>query len=131
LNTRAIEVSAYQDLISQLNDLNSLLINNNELREFLYRIENGETPADNERQLFFSYVSSTARHADVAYFQFQSGLLNQQRMAGMIRQRLVTLERGEEAKRIWGTVFLNTVDEEFSAYVNSALRQFEPPILCL
>jgi hypothetical protein len=79
LNTRAIEVSAYQDLIAQIAMLNVLTIENPQFAEVEARWGAGDTlftPA--EKSQMASYIWLLFRHGDLAFHQFELGLISRQ-----------------------------------------------------
>ena len=81
LNTRAIEVNAYQDLIAQILLLNSLFIGDPALSELwasTYDCEELESRADYEQLI--RYFLSVRRHGDMAYHQYEQGLITEDRL---------------------------------------------------
>ena len=81
LNTRAIEVSAYQDLISQIILLNNEFVGDPELSE-LWASTNSCEPIESraDRAQLFKYSMSVIRHGDMAYHQYEQGLISEERL---------------------------------------------------
>jgi hypothetical protein len=81
LNTSALEISAYQDLIANITDLNEMVISNPELSVAIARaIEEPDTLSADERRMAFIYAMSLFRHGDMAYFQYERGAINEARL---------------------------------------------------
>jgi hypothetical protein len=81
LDTRAIEVAAYQDLIGQISDLNRMLIENVDFAAVHDRFFNGDTtltPAEQSRMGSFLWL--LFRHGDMAYYQYDRGILDRARL---------------------------------------------------
>jgi|GEM_PF-3411427 len=86
-NTKAISVSAYQDLIAQIIDINSAVMNDEELADILRRgqegtIDSSTEPNDAER--FRRYQINVRRHADLACFQYRQGIIDQERLSATL-----------------------------------------------
>jgi len=86
LNTRAIEVAAYQDLIGQIIDINRDVINDAELMDIVHRGQANEIdPFDQiESGRYNRYIIIITRHADLACFQYKQGLISAERMAAAL-----------------------------------------------
>lgn len=80
LNARAVEIAAYQDLISQIHDINSLFIENPDFSELLVRFNNGETLTESEENQISRYCWSLIRHGDMAYYQYERGAITEERL---------------------------------------------------
>ncbi len=83
LNTKSLQVSAYQELISQILEYNQLLIepNNIELANYIYSPDaslSELSPGDLHRARSILYI--LFRHADMAFYQYQQGMLPIERL---------------------------------------------------
>jgi hypothetical protein len=76
-NTRALRVSAYQDLISRIVDVNTLAIEESVTIESLIMIE---SPSENQVEKLNSFLWILFRHGDMAYFQYENGSISEERM---------------------------------------------------
>ena len=81
LNTRAVEVSAYQDLIAQMNIMYLKLIDDDELLEIVTQLARNELNLD-ERQAakLAMYVGYVFRHSEMAFVQFDKGLITEEQL---------------------------------------------------
>ena len=88
-NTRSMQVSAYQDLMQQISALNTLGIENPEFGVLLYEndifVRDPNTLTDRERAQFDAYLWLLLRHGDMAYYQYERGLLDDERLQSAIR----------------------------------------------
>jgi len=94
LNTEALHVAAYQDLVSQIAQLNEILIDP-QVAALYGKLDNPAltwadlTPLEQvqaERILFI-----LVRHADMAYYQYEQGLLPEDRLMSAVAPLVVPL----------------------------------------
>jgi hypothetical protein len=86
LNTRAVEVAAYQDLIGQIIEINRDAMKDPELLDIIIRgSANQIDPSETiENQRYFRFIVINARHADLACFQYEQGLISLERLASAL-----------------------------------------------
>ena len=96
LNTEAIQVAAYQDLISQINRFNELLLEPDVAAVF-ERMQDPEgewsTFSPVERRQARSLLYILVRHADMAYYQFEHGMLPEERFDSALRPLLTDMDK--------------------------------------
>jgi hypothetical protein len=81
LNTRAVEVSAYQDLISQMNMMYLELFGNDELSEIIFPfLANEITPDERQMRQIVLYLGYVFRHSEMAFVQFDKGLITEEQL---------------------------------------------------
>ena len=84
LNTRSTEVSAYQNLMQQISELNALAIENPDFAVLLNRetVWNRDftTFTAREWEQINAYLWLLFRHGDMAFYQFERGLLTAERL---------------------------------------------------
>ena len=76
-NTKAHQISAYQDLISRIVDMNAIGIEASATVETLTTIE---VPTQEETERLNSFLWILFRHGDMAYFQYENGSISEERM---------------------------------------------------
>ena len=102
LNTNALQISAYQDLISGISGINSLVAQDAELAEIVVAARNGrEGLTDVEKQRYLRFAMSLFRHGDMAFFQFQRGMINEDRLNSALGVVLAELRNSEGARDVW------------------------------
>jgi hypothetical protein len=80
LNTRALETAAYQDLIAQILQINTVTLADTELL-FIVQSNRDEALTDPiEIAKYQNYAINVARHEDMACFQFQQELISEDRL---------------------------------------------------
>lgn len=94
-------VSSYQELMANITHLNETVIANPMLFEALPKsINDPDSLSVEEERLLFFYYMSIFRHGDMAFFQYQSGAIDQERLDSALRivtQRL----RAEFVNKFW------------------------------
>jgi len=86
LTTRAIEITAYQDLIDNISDMNALTIENEYVARLMYKSLNSAeelTPLEAFRLSRAFYLRF--RHGDMAYFQYERGAIDEDRLRSVLR----------------------------------------------
>ena len=85
LNTNALEISAYQSLINSIIDQNTLIASDPQLAAI--RLKTSTNPEDLTREeitRITSYYMSLIRHGDMAYFQYERGAIDQDRLDSVL-----------------------------------------------
>jgi hypothetical protein len=99
-STRALAVSAYQDLIGRIVDLNAIGIQQTLTIETLIAIE---SPTEQEAQKLYSFLWILFRHGDMAYFQFENGSVSEERMLSAMNPLLARFKHPRIVSR-WNNV---------------------------
>ena len=85
LNTSALEIATYQDLTNNISDLNAIVIESSELADiFIRSVKDGDSLTENELMRFNTYIINLFRHGDMAYFQYERGAINQERLNSVL-----------------------------------------------
>jgi len=79
-NTRALELSAYQQLIDGISDFNALTIENIELRVARQKLRAGAQLDSDEMEVINAFIYLAYRNGDLAYLQYQRGLIDEERL---------------------------------------------------
>ncbi|MBT8115894.1 MAG: hypothetical protein KJP04_10945 [Arenicella sp.] len=88
-NTQALQISAYQDLIGRIVEINTLHIEEGHHIESLVALE---APTEEQTQILTNYLWILFRHGDMAYFQFQKGAISERRMRSAMAPLVLRLE---------------------------------------
>ena len=102
LNTRAIETAAYQDLISQIGLINTLVIENGDfakIRRMGLTGEDFNNPGDRSR--FIAYVNLVVRHGDMAYRQYSQGLVSEEDLKSVLTPLTQMIPASEVFRNRW------------------------------
>ena len=120
LNTRAIEVNAYQDLIAQIILLNSLFIGDPALSELwasTYDCEELESRADYDQLI--RYFLSVRRHGDMAYHQYELGLITEERLNNALGILIEHVSDNYVARYYWNNIESSS---PFTVHVNKLIE---------
>ena len=101
LNRRAVEVSAYQQLIQSIFDLNDDVVHDPSFADSYRRSWNGETLEPTEQMRLSEWFMNHFRHGDMAYFQFQNGIIDQERLRSSVNVIVVRISEITIAKLLW------------------------------
>ena len=124
LNTTSLQVAAYQELISQINDFNQMILDP-EIAALYVKLagpsgdwsEFSEVDDRRARSLFYLAV----RHADMAFHQYQRGMLSAERLESAVAPSMGILSSPMGRKQ-WEENARNNFAEEFREYVDAKLR---------
>ena len=124
LNTRALELAAYQQLIENIAHMNTLNIENPEIGEAIDKARGAPSELDvRERRIVASWLFLRFRHGDMAYFQYERGAIDESRLRSTLEPLIQTLDN-QYARDYWNQVQGNFV-QSYRAYVNQQLAQVD------
>jgi len=115
-NTRSLQVSAYQDLISRIVEMNAIDIDKATSIDILASKEFLDAT---QTQKLNSLLWILFRHGDMAYFQYESGSINQERMISamaplILRLQNPKIERWKQIRNVFVPSFRAYVDDQIS-----------------
>lgn len=115
-NTRALQISAYQDLIDNISELNRLTLENPEVAALMYKAfktEDELTELESFRlsRAFFMRL----RHGDMAYVQFERGAINEEQLRSVLSPLNITHPRVQ--------VFWNLAQDNFAQAYRDYMNQ--------
>ncbi len=133
-NVTSLQVNAYQDLISRITNVNTLTITNSELAALLLKAQTDPRSLDEvELNRYSSYLLTLLRHADMAYLQYERGLLDRERFLsalgpfhGMIRQHPVARAFVKAVIETEGSIFVPAFRAEIGALLEEVERGAGP-----
>ncbi len=79
-STASQEATTYQSLMSQIIELNRGLAADRQLGEIVDKARKGEVLDDVDRRRYGSLITSILRYGDMAYYQYQKGLIDERRL---------------------------------------------------
>ena len=81
LNTQALEIAAYQELMDNIAQMNEHVITDPETAAFMYKVYSTSEELSEVEQFRFSRVAFMRfRHGDMAFFQYQRGVIDETRL---------------------------------------------------
>ena len=122
LNTEALQLGAYQDLISQIAQFNTAMLDP-EIASVYLKVSDPEgdwsslSPIEQNQADRILYL--LVRHADMAYYQFEQGLLAKDRLDSAIRPFTSDID-APIYRRFWERAKSNFVPS-FQAYIDAQI----------
>jgi len=123
-NTQMMQIGAYQDLIGRIVEMNSIGIEDETTIESLVGMENPE-PKDVAK--LNGYLWILFRHGDMAYFQYEKGAINKDRLQSANAPLLGRLKYPTVVAR-WGQIEHAFVPS-YRKYVAQQIKQLSEPTL--
>jgi hypothetical protein len=120
-NTVAQRMSAYQELIASITELNRLAIESTELNNIALRQLNGDDLTEADQLRFRNYALVLFRHGDMAYFLYEEGALSDERMRSTIAPLLDVLRRIPAAREFWRATKINFVPS-YREFVDAEIK---------
>ena len=85
LTAQALEISAYQELMDNIAELNMHAVEDAEVATFLHKaFETSEELTDVEQYRFHRNLFTRFRHGDMAYFQFERGAITETQLRSVL-----------------------------------------------
>jgi hypothetical protein len=120
LNTRALEITAYQDLIDNISQRNILTIESPEVAALMYKAyETSDKLTELEEFRVTRAFYLRLRHGDMAFFQYERGAIDE----SQLRSVLAPLNLGEPRVQVfWERVQENFADG-YRHYINTRIKE--------
>ena len=85
LTARAMEISAYQELMDNIAELNMHAVQDAEVATFLHKaFRTSEELSDVEQYRLYRNLFTRFRHGDMAYFQFEQGAISEAQLLSVL-----------------------------------------------
>jgi hypothetical protein len=120
LTTQAIEISAYQDLIDNIHEMNVLTLQDPEVAAFMFKVfSTSDELTDLERFRFERAAFQRFRHGDMAFFHYQRGVFNEDRLRSALK--VMRLEN-PRIREFWERYQWNFIPS-YRDYINNLLAE--------
>jgi hypothetical protein len=93
LNTQAMEISAYQELTNNISEMNALAFESEYAADVMANIF--DVP-DGEEFMRFSVLINRLRHGDMAFFMYQKGVIDEDRLLSTLRPLPLQSKGGQD-----------------------------------
>lgn len=121
LNTNALEIAAYQNLVGSFNNLVSMVIEDQEFAELISKATlTPEDITEAERARVSYFYGMAIRHGDMAYFQYEQGALSQERLESMLRIVFDLLSDSDVGMSLWNSL-RPSLSEAYVKYMDDRL----------
>lgn len=127
-NTVSQGMTAYQDLIGRVTDLNRMAIENPGLARVRDEVLDGRLSelSDEDRRMWTSYQWMLFRHGDMAYFQYEIGALDETRMRSAMGILIDLLRYSPDARKRWKEASRNFVPA-YREYIDKVIEDLARP----
>ena len=120
LNTRALQIAAYQDLIDNIAQMNILTIGSPEIAALMHKAyKTSEELTELEEFRLSRAFFLRLRHGDMAYFQFVRGAIDE----SQLRSVLAPLNLGEPKMQAFWKDNQKNFSDGYREYINASLRE--------
>ena len=120
LNTRAIEITAYQDLIENISEMNILTVENEYVANLMYKAFNTSESLSEVEQFRLSRAFFLRfRHGDMAYFQYERGAIDESRL----RAVLMPLSLGDDRVQVFWRENRQNFTPAYRVYLNELIEK--------
>ena len=124
LNTKTIQASSFQSLVAQYNAVSFESMTNPEFAETLRQVYANEIPATLPIGMqVFSYLTYTALHSEVSFFQYSQELITKEQLQTMLRPLIANLAT-DVGKLHWD--IQTELSIEFVSYLENLMRARVP-----
>ncbi len=118
LNTQAVEIAAYQELITSISDMNAIGIGDEDAAAILLEMRDGDPGDVNGHRLRAAFYMQF-RHGDMAYFMYERGVIDEDRLRSTLRPLPLSGATGIEFWNRNKFVFV----ERYKQYVDALIEE--------
>ncbi len=118
LNTQAVEIAGYQELIANISNINAIGIQNKDAAAILLEMRDGD-PDGVDRFRLQSAFYNQFRHGDMAYFMYERGVIDEDRLRSTLRPLPLSGPTGIEFWKRNKFVFV----ELYQQYVDALIEE--------
>lgn len=120
LTTRALEMAAYQDLIDNILDMNMAITQDREVAALMFKVWNSSEELTEVEKFQFSRAAfQRLRHGDMAYFQYERGAIDEDRLRSVLR----VMNLGHPRMKDFWTRNQHNFVPAYRNYVNQMIEQ--------
>jgi hypothetical protein len=123
LNTEAVEMASYQQLVNSINEMNGLAVTDARLNDLLWKVNRKQELNFEERGVYGYWLWMRIRHGDMAYFQYSRGAIDERRLRSALAPMIyeISTPLGQE---LW-KIRQGTLVPEFNEYVNDLVNEMQ------
>lgn len=126
LNTQALEIAAYQELMDNIAEMNILIIQDPEVAAFMHKVYSTSEELTELEQFRFSRAAYLRfRHGDMAFFQYQRGAIDEARLRSSLEVLNLSNPR---VRAFWEQVKRNFVGS-YRAYIDQLIDERDARVL--
>jgi len=120
LNTQALEIAAYQELMDNIFEMNAFVIQDPEVAAFMLKaILTTEELTELEQFRYSRALFMRFRHGDMAYYQYERGAISEDRLHSALQILVLSSPRNQE---FWGGIQHSFV-ESYRDHINGLIDE--------
>ena len=121
LNTSAVQAAAYQTLAGDIMAINRQGAENAQLAELVLRIRNGGNFENQTEEFQYdSYINQFLEFGDMAYYQYQKGVINEDRLLNVLGP-LINKYEVKYVRDRYQSQYKVRIDPEFAVYLEEVV----------
>ena len=119
LTTQALEISAYQELMTNIEEMNTLTMHSDAAAATMARIwmDPGDLESFREARAIFLLL----RHGDMAFYMFERGAINESRL----RSAIAPISLGNPLVRNHWEKYKTSFAEEYRVYIDELIADLD------
>ena len=122
LTTQAIEISAYQDLLENINEMNMIALQDPEVSAFMFKVfSTSEELTGVEKFRFDRTAFQRIRHGDMAFFHYQRGVIDE----ASLRSVLKIMRLNNPRMRAFWETYQHTFIPAYRDYINNLIAEID------
>jgi hypothetical protein len=126
LTTQALEISAYQDLIDNILEMNMLTIQDHDVSDLMFKAWRTSEPLTEMEEFRLGRAAfQRFRHGDMAFFQYQRGAIDEDRLRSVLKILNLSNQR---MKAFWEGNQQNFIPA-YQDYINRLIEEQESETL--
>ena len=118
LNTQAVEIAAYQELTSNISSMNAIGLADEDAAKILLEMYGGQPGRIKQFRLQSAFFNQF-RHGDMAYFMYERGVIDEDRLRSTLRPLPLN---GAIGKKFWNENKVAFV-ERYQQYIDALIAE--------
>lgn len=123
LNRKALEIATYQSLIESISTLGEPIIRDAEFAAIWIKLGNGEPLRDDESIRIGRHYGDVFRHGDLAFYQYQNGVINEERLRSALGLVVGTIYSSPFARDNWESNKQRRFTKPYADYIDALLYE--------
>jgi len=118
LNTQAVEIAAYQELITSISNMNVIGIEDDDVAAIYVEMRDGDSDRVDAYQLLSAFYLQF-RHGDMAFFMYERGVIDDDRLRSTLRPLPLSGKTGIEFWKQNKFVFV----DRYQQYIDTLIEE--------
>jgi hypothetical protein len=121
INTQAMEIAAYQELMNNIADINTMSVQSTETAAVMAKVFGFPDLDDSgiERVRIWNAALMLFRHGDIAFFMYQHGAIDEDRLRSALHPLPLSSREGRDIWNARKNIFV----EEYQLYIDHLIEE--------